>query len=330
MLTCFLLMLACVVLGLGLGRISISPAEVVSILATHLFRPESTSAGTDVLTVMNIRLPRVIAALLVGSALAISGAAYQGLFKNPMVSPDILGASAGASFGAALGILMSFDNHMVQLMAFGMGFLAVMITYSSARRIGHGSNETLLLVLCGLIVGTLFQAFVSMIKYTADPELKLPEITYWLMGSIAKVTWNDLGVFLLPYVLGMVPLLLLRWRLNVLAFGDAEAESLGVNVQLMRAVYILCSTLLTAAVVSIAGVVGWVGLIIPHVARFIFGSDNNYVLPASLLIGGGFMILVDTACRTIMASEIPLGILTSVIGAPFFFIILLRTQGGEH
>ena len=330
MLTCFLLMLACVVLGLGLGRISISPAEVVSILATHLFRPVSTSAGTDVLTVMNIRLPRVIAALLVGSALAISGAAYQGLFKNPMVSPDILGASAGASFGAALGILMSFDSHMVQLMAFGMGFLAVMITYSSARRIGHGSNETLLLVLCGLIVGTLFQAFVSMIKYTADPELKLPEITYWLMGSIAKVTWNDLAVFLLPYVLGMVPLLLLRWRLNVLAFGDAEAESLGVNVQLMRAVYILCSTLLTAAVVSIAGVVGWVGLIIPHVARFIFGSDNNYVLPASLLIGGGFMILVDTACRTIMASEIPLGILTSVIGAPFFFIILLRTQGGEH
>ena len=198
MAVCTLAMIACIVLGLGVGRMMISPADVVSILSSHLLTGAGSTTDANVLTVMNIRLPRVIAALLVGSALAISGAAYQGLFKNPMVSPDILGASAGASFGAAFGILVSFDNRLVQLTGFAVGFVAVMLTYTSARSIGRGANQTLLLVLCGLIVGTLFQAFVSMIKYTADPESKLPEITYWLMGSIAKVTWDDLKVFIIP------------------------------------------------------------------------------------------------------------------------------------
>ena len=206
--------------------------------------------------------------------------------------------------------------------------MAVIITYFSSKRVGKGTNMTLLLVLCGLIVGTLFQAFVSIIKYTADPDSKLPEITYWLMGSIAKVTWDSLKVFPIPYLLGAVPLLLLRWRLNTLAFGDAEAESLGVNVAALRAVLIVCATLLTSAVVAIAGVVGWVGLIIPHLVRFVTGPDNRVVLPLSLVFGAVFLVLVDTCCRTLMASEIPLGILTSVIGAPFFFIILLRTQRG--
>lgn len=325
-----LILLLTVIAGLGIGRMAIAPGDVIHILADQLSGSASDFPQAQVLTVVNIRLPRVVAALLVGSALAISGAAYQGLFKNPMVSPDILGASAGASFGACLGILFSFSNHLVQVTAFAAGFAAVMVTYTSARRIGHGANQTLLLVLCGLIVGTLFQAFVSLIKYTADPDTKLPEITYWLMGSIAKVTWDDLKVFALPYILGVVPLLMLRWRLNTLSFGDTEAESLGVNVALLRAVYILCATLLTSAVVAIAGVVGWVGLIVPHLVRFVFGPDNRFVLPVSLLVGGAFMILVDTACRSLMAAEIPLGILTSVIGAPFFFIILLRTQRGER
>ena len=329
-LICLLVLALTVVLGLGLGRMMIAPSDVIGILAGQISGDTSAFPKAHVLTVINIRLPRIVAAFLVGSALAISGAAYQGLFKNPMVSPDILGASAGASFGACLGILFSFTNHVVQLLAFAIGFVAVMITYTSARRIGKGSNQTLLLVLCGLIVGTLFQAFVSLVKYTADPDTKLPEITYWLMGSIAKVTWDDLKVFMLPYILGIVPLLLLRWRLNTLSFGDAEAESLGINVQLMRGLYILCATLLTSAVVAIAGVVGWVGLIVPHLVRFIFGPDNRFVIPLSLVLGGAFMILVDTVCRSLMASEIPLGILTSVIGAPFFFIILLRTQRDEH
>lgn len=316
------------VVALGIGRVNISAGDVMGILATRFFGAPGnwTDAATSI--VCDIRLPRLIAAVLVGSALAISGASYQGLFRNPMVSPDILGASAGASFGAALAILFNFDAHGVQAMAFVLGFFAVMMTYTSARSIGRGANQILLLVLCGMIVGTLFQAFVSAIKYTADPESKLPEITYWLMGSIAKVTWDDIKVFLVPYIVGIVPLLLLRWRLNALSFGDIEAQSLGINVELLRGIHIVAATLLTSAVVSIAGVVGWVGLIIPHLVRFIFGPDNRIVLPMSLFVGAGFMIIVDTACRTLMASEIPLGILTAIIGAPFFFIILFKTQKG--
>lgn len=327
---CVALLVVLFVLGLAVGRLQVPPADVVGILSQRFFGTDGSWSQAAINVVCDIRLPRVIAALLVGAALAISGASYQGLFKNPMVSPDILGASAGASFGAALALLMDGGNRVVQIMAFAMGFIAVMLTYFSARRIGRGSNQILLLVLCGLIVGTLFQAFVSIIKYTADPTSKLPEITYWLMGSIAKVTWDDLKIFAIPFVVGCVPLLLLRWRLNMLSFGDAEAESLGVNVSLMRAIYIFCATLLTSAVVSIAGVVGWVGLIIPHLVRFIFGPDNRIVLPLSLVVGAAFMVLVDMVCRTLMASEIPLGILTSVIGAPFFFAILLQTQRGQR
>ena len=320
------------VVSLGLGRATIPPAEVLGILGQQFFGLQGDYAAGNVTIVINVRLPRICAAMLVGSALAISGATYQGLFKNPMVSPDILGASAGASFGAALALLLTNGGGIVEISAFVLGFVAVMLTYFSSKRIGHGTNMTLLLVLCGLIVGTLFQSFVSIIKYTADPDSKLPEITYWLMGSIAKVTWADLRIFLIPFVLGAVPLLLLRWRLNTLAFGDAEAVSLGVNVPLLRAILILCSTLLTASVVAIAGVVGWVGLIIPHMVRFITGPDNRIVLPLSLVFGAGFLVIVDTACRTLMASEIPLGILTSIIGAPFFFFILLKTRkgGGEQ
>ncbi|MBS5451351.1 MAG: iron ABC transporter permease [Coriobacteriia bacterium] len=321
------------VVSLGLGRAMIPPAEVLGILGQQFFGMQGDFSQGNVTIVINVRLPRICAAMLVGSALAIAGATYQGLFKNPMVSPDILGASAGASFGAALALLLTNGGGgIVETSAFVLGFVAVMLTYFSSKSIGHGTNMTLLLVLCGLIVGTLFQSFVSIIKYTADPDSKLPEITYWLMGSIAKVTWADLKIFLIPYVLGAVPLLLLRWRLNTLAFGDAEAVSLGVNVPLLRAILILCSTLLTAAVVAIAGVVGWVGLIIPHMVRFITGPDNRVVLPLSLVFGAGFLVIVDTACRTLMASEIPLGILTSIIGAPFFFFILLKTRkgGGEQ
>ncbi len=325
---CCIATVALFVIALGAGRSGVAVGDVVAILANRTFGIDGNFSEMAANIVMNVRLPRVTAALLVGAALAVSGASYQGLFKNPMVSPDILGASAGASFGAALALLWNFDNRAVQIMAFVLGFIAVALTYFSARSIGRGGNQILLLVLCGLIVGTLFQAFVSAIKYTADPDSKLPEITYWLMGSIAKITWDDLKLFLVPFVLGAVPLLALRWRLNTLSFGDDEAEAMGVNVVAIRGICIVCSTLLTSAVVAIAGVVGWVGLIIPHLVRFLVGPDNRIVLPLSLAIGGAFMILVDTACRTFMASEIPLGILTSIIGAPFFFAILLKTRKG--
>jgi len=308
------LLIVVAVVAMAVGRAMLSPGTVVDAL-----RQLVTGDGDTPLVarniVLNVRLPRVVAAAMIGGALAISGTAYQGLFRNPMVSPDILGASTGASFGAALALLLSLGGMPARAAAFAGGLAAVFITYAAARYIGRGSSQVLLLVLCGMIVSALFQAFVSAIKYTADPDSKLPEITYWLMGSIAKVTWSD-------------SLLALRWRFNILAFGDEEAESLGVNAAALRLVSIVCATLLTASCVAISGVIGWVGLIMPHVVRFIAGPDNRIVVPLSVILGGAFLIAVDTACRSLMPSEIPLGILTSIIGAPLFFLILLRTQQG--
>ena len=322
-----IVLVALFVISLGIGRAMISPAKVVGILANQLLGIPGDFSQGDVTIVMSVRLPRICAAMLCGASLALAGAAYQGLFKNPMVSPDILGASAGASFGAALALLLAWGSAAVQASSFVFGFVAVMVTYVASKRVSRGATAmTLLLVLCGLIVQTLFQSFVSIIKYVAGPNNTLPTITYWLMGSIAKVTWADLAVFMIPFLLGAIPLLLLRWRLNTLAFGDAEAEALGVNVRVLRAVLVLCSTLLTASVVAIAGVVGWVGLIIPHAVRFLTGPDNRTVMPLSLVFGAGFLLVVDTCCRTLMAAEIPLGILTSIVGAPLFFCILLRTS----
>ena len=313
--------------AMAVGRAMLSPGTVIEVL-WQLATGDGDTPLVSRNIVLNVRLPRVVAAAMIGGALAISGAAYQGLFRNPMVSPDILGASTGASFGAALALLLSLGSLPVRAAAFAGGLAAVFITYTAARSIGRGSSQVLLLVLCGMIVSALFQAFVSTIKYTADPDSKLPEITYWLMGSIAKVTWSDLRLFAIPFILGVVPLLAMRWRLNLLAFGDEEAESLGINAAALRLVSIVCATLLTASCVAVSGVIGWVGLIMPHVVRFIAGPDNRIVVPLSVILGGAFLIAVDTACRSLMPSEIPLGILTSIIGAPLFFLVLLRTQQG--
>lgn len=315
--------------GMAVGRAMLSPGTVIDVL-WQLVTGDGNTPLVSRNIILSVRLPRVVAAAMIGGALAISGSAYQGLFRNPMVSPDILGASTGASFGAALALLLSLGNLPVRAAAFAGGLAAVFITYTAARYIGRGSSQVLLLVLCGMIVSALFQAFVSTIKYTADPDSKLPEITYWLMGSIAKVTWSDLRLFAIPFILGVVPLLALRWRLNILAFGDEEAESLGVNAAALRLVSIVCATLLTASCVAISGVIGWVGLIMPHVVRFIAGPDNRIVVPLSVILGGAFLIAVDTACRSVLPSEIPLGILTSIIGAPLFFVILLHTQQGDR
>lgn len=318
------------ILSLGIGRTTIAPNVVVGILAHNWFDVAATYTESQQMVVMAVRLPRILAAVLVGGALALAGAAYQGLFRNPMVSPDILGASTGASFGAAFAILWGFSIHVVQFSAFLCGFGAVVVTMLLSRFLSHGRSSILTLVLCGMVVGTLFQSLVSLVKFTADPDSKLPEITYWLMGSIAKVTWDDLVALSIPVVIGVVPIVLVRWRLNTLAFGEDAAASLGVNVRGLRTILIVCATLLTACVVAMAGVVGWVGLIVPHMARFLGGSDNRAVIPLSLLSGGAFLLIVDTACRTLMASELPLGILTSVIGAPFFIAILARTRQGER
>ena len=283
--------------------------------------------GPQDTVIWRVRMPRIFAAILVGSSLSVSGATYQGLFRNPMVSPDILGASAGASVGACIMMLFNMGPVMVQIAAFSMGIFAVALSYFLSKSIGKGSNTILLLVLCGMTINTLFQAFVSITKYLADTDEQLPAMTYWLMGSLAKVSYKDLTFFLIPFLLGVIPIFSLRWKLNLLSFGEDEAKSMGIDVSTVRIVCIICATLLTAAVVSIAGTIGWVGLMIPHLVRFIVGPNNKIVIPFSLLTGALFMLIVDNFCRSLLAYEIPLGVLTSLIGAPFFIYILFRTRG---
>ena len=313
-----------------IGRYSISPARVLQSIGNGIKNGagEFSKWGTAEDTVVwLVRMPRICAAILVGAALAAAGATYQGLFRNPMVSPDILGASAGASVGACFMMLMNQSSAMIQAGAFVTGIIAVTLSYFLSKAIGRGSNMILLLVLCGMTVNTLFQAVVSIIKYLADTESQLPEMTYWLMGSIAKVSYRDLLFFLIPFAVGIVPIVALRWKLNVLSFGEDEAKAMGVNVGAVRVVCIICATLLTAAVVSVAGTIGWVGLMIPHLVRFLVGPNNKTLIPLSLLTGGLFMLIIDNFCRSLMAYEIPLGVLTSLLGAPFFIFILYKRRG---
>ena len=316
-----------VLISFNVGRYAVSIDNVVKILFKDIFHFEKTWEDVYETIVWNVRMPRIIAAILVGSSLSVAGATYQGLFRNPMVSPDILGASAGASVGACLMMLLNQNGIIIQVAAFTFGLFAVALTYSLSKAISKSTDMVLMLVLCGLIVSTLFQAFVSIIKYVADTDLLLPEITYWLMGSIAKVTYKDILLFLIPFTLGVVPIMMIRWQLNVMSFGEDEAKAMGVNVRFIRFVCIICSTLLTAGVVSIAGTVGWVGLMIPHLVRFMVGPNNGKLLPMSFLTGALFMLIVDNVCRSALAYEIPLGVLTSLIGAPFFILILYKHRG---
>jgi len=270
--------------------------------------------------VWNVRLPRILMGVMVGSCLAAAGASYQGVFQNPMASPDILGASAGAGFGAALAILAEMSSMGITLMAFGMSLLTVFLVFWVSR---YAKGERVLgLILSGIMISSLFQAGTSFIKLAADPNNKLPQITYWLMGSLSGAKWSDVRFVLLPMLAGLLPLLFLRWKFNVLAMGDDEASAMGVNAQRLRLGAIICSTLLTAAAVSVSGMIGWVGLVIPHMMRRLVGSDYRYLMPASVLAGGIFLLLVDNVSRNVSTSGIPIGILTAFIGAPFFLWLI--------
>ena len=313
-----------VLVSFMLGRYAVTPVNVIKILIGQVIPLPQTWEKIYETVVLQVRLPRILAALAVGSSLAVAGASYQGLFRNPMVSPDLLGASAGASVGACAMMLFNQTGAMVTAGAFVMGIVAVALSYFLSKAVGKGGNMILLLVLCGMTVKTLFTAIVSIIKYLADTEEQLPAITYWLMGSIAKVSYTDLAFFAIPFLIGVVPLMALRWKLNILSFGEDEARSLGIDVKRIRLICIICATLLTASVVSIAGEIGWVGLMIPHLVRFMVGPNNKKLLPMSLIVGATFMLIVDNFCRTMLAYEIPLGVLTSLIGAPFFIFILYK------
>lgn len=274
-----------------------------------------------------IRLPRVLAGLMVGAAIAAAGATYQGLFRNPLVSPDILGVTAGASLGAVLGIFFSLPVIAIQALAFlgGLGAVAFVYAIGSAVRT---HDPVLVLVLAGVAVGALLGACVSLLKVLADPYDQLPAITYWLLGSLSAITRGDVISAAPAIVIGLIPMALLRWRMNLMSLDDDEALALGVNTKLLRAILICAATLVTAASVSIAGVVGWVGLLIPHIARMIVGPDFARVLPASVMLGSGFLIGVDLLARSVAAMEVPLGVLTAALGAPFFLYLLATASRG--
>ena len=309
-----------------IGQYPIDPAGVVDIIGSRLFGFPCSESDMAQTIVWKVRLPRICAALLVGAALSVAGAVYQGLFKNPMVSPDILGASSGAGFGAALAILLSLPYALIQVNAFVFGIVAVGLAYFVCQRVSRGKDAILMLVLGGMIVSTLFSSFITLTKYVADPDSKLLEITYWLMGSLSTANLQDVLFLLPPLLIGMAPLACLRWQLNAMAFGDEEAQAMGLNVKRLRGLFILCATLLTAASVAIAGMIGWIGLIIPHMARFMVGPNCKVLLPMSFLVGGSFLLLVDNVARNLFTVEVPLGILTSIIGAPFFFYLLLKRK----
>lgn len=307
----------------SMGRFALSPSVVVDTFA-KLLSGQQLAPSPARTVLLDVRLPRILAATLVGAALATAGATFQGLFRNPMVSPDILGATSGAGFGAALGLLLSINLLGVSLLAFVMGVAAVLMSYSISLVVGRGDDTVLMLVLTGMAVYNLFLALISLVKYVADPNNKLPAITFWLMGGLSTITLQSLAVLLVPLLVGWVPILLLRWRLNVLSFGEEEAQAMGVNTQRLRWIFIICATLLTAASVAVSGIIAWVGLVIPHVARRFVGPNFSQLIPASMLCGGSFLLIADDVARSATAQEIPLGILTSLIGGPFFIILLIR------
>jgi iron complex transport system permease protein len=318
-----ILLLAATVIAAGIGPYRIAPLDVLDAVVDRLFGGVNPTAIDTVL--FNIRLPRIAAAGFVGAALAAAGAAYQSLFRNPLVSPDILGVSTGAGLGAVIGILLGLPVIMIQALGFGGGLLTVVVVAALARSL-RGSGDVLVLILAGIVVGALAGAAISLVKVLADPYDQLPAITFWLLGSLAGVKSNDVAATVPVVLLGLAPLILLRWRIGILSLGDDEARALGIEVGRLRAIVITAATLVTASVVAISGVIGWVGLMVPHMARLLVGPRFDRLLPAAILLGAAFMIGVDTLARSAARIEIPLGVLTAMIGGPAFVWLLARNR----
>jgi iron complex transport system permease protein len=313
------------IVAASIGAYPISFADMLA-AATRAVTGEAPIAPVDTV-LFEVRLPRVLAGVLAGAALAAAGAAYQGLFRNPLVSPDILGVSSGAGLGAVIGIFLSLPIWAIQLSAFVMGLATVAVVYLIASMV-RGREPILVLVLAGVVVGSLTGAAISLLKILADPYDQLPAIVFWLLGSLSSIRNADVANSLPVVLAALVPLILLRWRINVLSLGDEEAKALGVNSGRLRLIVIVAATLMTASVVAISGVIGWVGLVIPHLARMLVGPNFERLLPASMLMGGGYLLLVDTLARSLTVTEVPIGILTAIVGAPFFLWLLARGRTG--
>jgi len=308
--------------SLIIGRYAITLEELQAILWSFFGGSQNEAIEKARTVFVQIRLPRVLLACIIGCGLSTAGAAYQGIFQNAMAAPDVLGASSGAAFGATLAILNGQSGFGITISAFAFSIGSVCLVYFISTKASGG--KILGLVLSGIMISSLFSAGTSFMKLIADPSNQLPTITYWLMGSIAGARLKDISFVLLPMFLGLFPLILLRWRMNVLAVGDDEAKAMGVNVQAVRLGVIVAATLITAASVSVSGIIGWVGLVIPHLARRIVGNNYVHLIPMSMVLGAGFMLIVDNVSRNLFSTEIPLGILTAVIGAPFFLYLITR------
>jgi iron complex transport system permease protein len=307
-------------IALLIGAYPVAPGDLLTAFG---LRPDASVSRATATVIWQIRLPRIAGAMLVGAALSASGGAYQGLFRNPLVSPDILGVSSGAALGAVLGIYLSLPVLGIEAMSFAGGLLAVAAVYAVAASI-HGRDPILVLVLTGVVVGALLASGVALLKYLADPENQLPAITFWLLGSLAAFNLADLRVLAPAAILALVPLALLRWRLDVMTLGEEEARALGVDARRVRVAIVIGATLMTSAAVAVSGVIGWVGLLVPHLARLIVGPAFARLLPMALILGAGFLLIVDTAARTIGAVELPLGVLTAAVGTPVFLWLLAR------
>ncbi len=320
----FIVLLAAMVSTICIGKYSVAPGECLRILFCQIAGKSSNVPDMTENVVLGLRLPRVLAAVVVGASLSLSGAAYQGIFNNPLISPDFLGVSSGACVGAASAILLGCGSFYVQIFSFVGGLIAVFMALLIPSLLRNRSNT--MLVLAGVIVGAAMSSVLGFLKYAADPETQLASITYWTMGSFSYIRLTDL-VSLLPLIVAPAVLLcLLGWRIDLLSMGNDVARSMGVNVPLLRSVAVICATLVTASAVCLAGTIGWVGLVVPHFARFLAGPDHRRMLPVAILLGGIFMLIVDTLTRIIGITEMPVSILTGVIGAPFYIWFLYRER----
>ncbi|MGC8722062.1 MAG: FecCD family ABC transporter permease [Caldisericaceae bacterium] len=310
------------VVSLGVGRYSIAPTTVIRALLARLLNHSNSVSSTVDTVIFDIRLPRIIAALLIGTSLSESGAAYQGIFDNPLVSPFTLGLSSGAGFGAALAMLAGANELFIQISAFIFAIISVILSIAIGKTKNQSNSVTL--VLAGFIVSSLFTSLLSFLKYYADPYTKLPSIVFWLMGSLSDISSRTVMVIAPIMIALILALYFLRWKLNILSLGDEEALMLGENPRRLRYFIIFISTLLTSLSVSISGVIGWVGLVVPHIGRMLVGPDYRKLLPVTILLGSAYLLLIDDISRTITASEMPIGILTALIGTPIFIYIMWK------
>ncbi len=313
---------ASVIAALCAGRFGVAPLRALEILGGGLVDPFKPVAVIDERIVLLVRLPRVLLAVIAGAGLAVCGAALQGVFRNPLVAPQVLGISPGAAFGGALAISLGLSGLAMLGLSFAMGLLALLIVGFVARI--DGRTEVVTVVLAGLVVGALFAALISLLQFVADPNGSLPAIVYWLMGSFASATWERVALAGPGIILGTAILYMLRFRLNLLSLEEAEARSLGARPDRERWLVFALVALVVGSQVAVAGIVGWIGLVIPHAARLMVGSDHRKLIPASALLGASFLVIVDTLARTVSVAEIPLGVLTALVGAPAFAWLLRR------